>query len=127
MKRNEKRIDMIGFRPSLLESLKIAYIGKIFDLNRCAVLRELLNGHWTLDELHALAHKTSPDIYGATLPYLKKVYAHGKGIDDIVRDGDRLYAKEMLGINEPEDWEFINDEKDRIIQSGRCTDPDEIY
>ena len=110
MKRNENRIGMIGYRPTILEKMKISYIGKIFDLNSCGVLRELLTGHLTLDELHALARKTSPDLYGVTLPYLKKVYAPGKGIDDIVRDGDRLYAKEMLGINEPEDWESINDE-----------------
>ena len=114
MKRNERKIGMIGYRPTILEKMRISYIGKIFDLNSCAVLRELLTGHWTLDELHTIARKTSPDLYGATLPYLKKVNAPGKSIDDIVRDGDRLYAKEMLGINEPGEWELIEDEKNNI-------------
>jgi hypothetical protein len=103
MKRNEKKIVMIGYRPTKLESMKISHIGKIFNLKSCGVIRELLTGHWTLDELNSLAHKTSPNDYGATLSYLKKVYAPNKSIDDIVRDGDRLYAKEMLGIDESEE------------------------
>ena len=102
---------MIGYRPTKLESMKISYIGTIFELNNCAVIREILNQHWTLDELNSLAHKTSPNDYGATLPYLKKVYAPNKSIDDIVRDGDRLYAKEMHGIDESNECELLNDEK----------------
>ncbi len=111
MKRTEKTISMIGYRPTMLESMKISYISEIFGLNSCAVLRELLTGHWTLDELHALARKTSPNLHSTILTYLKKVYAPNKSIDDIVRDGERLHAKEMLGINEHEEREFISDAK----------------
>ena len=111
MIRNEKEILMIGYRPTKLEWMKISYICKIFELNNCAVIREILNQHWTLDELNSLAHKTSPNNYGATLPYLKKVYAQDKSIEDIVRDGDKLYAKEMLGIDESEEWELLNNKK----------------
>lgn len=98
----------------MLESMKISYIGGVFDLNSCAVLRELMTGHWTLDELHAIARKTSPNHMGATLPYLKKAYDTNKSIDAIVIDGHREYAKDILGMTEPEEiseWEFITDQK----------------
>jgi hypothetical protein len=102
MKTNEKSNGMIGFRPSLLESMKISYIGATFHLNRGEVLRELMNGEWTLDKLHAIAHKTSSEQHGATLPYLRKAYNPKKSINKIVKDGNRMYTKNTLGIVETE-------------------------
>jgi hypothetical protein len=111
MKNNEQTIRMIGYRPTLLESMKISYISEVFDLNSCELLRELITWHWTLDELNAIAHKINPNQRSTILPYLKRVYSHKKSIEDIIKDGERLYSIEMLGIDESGDWEFINDQK----------------
>jgi len=102
---------MIGYRPTVLESKKISHIARVFDLKNCSVLRELMTGRWTLDELFAIARKTSPGHYGFTLPYLKKTFDPAKSIDTIVKDGERLYVQDMLGRKEHDEWEFIKDEK----------------
>ena len=49
MNKTELTIGMIGYRPTMLESMKISFIGEVFDLTNCAVMRELIYGHWTLD------------------------------------------------------------------------------
>lgn len=112
MKKSKK---MIGFRPTMLESKKITHIARVFDLNYCSVLRELMTGRWTLDELYAIARKTDPGHYGLTLPYLKKTYDPIKSIDTILKDGERLYVQDMLGIKEQDEWEFIKDKKTNKI------------
>ena len=105
MKAIEQSIGMLGYRPTLLGSMKISYIVEVFGLNNCAVIREILRGHRTLDELHSLARKTSPDRHGVTLPYLAKAFAPNKSIEIIIKDGDRLYTKGILGISEIDDQE----------------------
>src|SRR5512145_206030 len=118
MTKKEQSIAMIGYRPSMLESMKISLIGEVFDLNSCAVLREIMTGHWTLDELHAIARKSNPVHMGAILPYLKEAYDMKKNADEIVKDGNRAYAKDILGIDEPEEfteWEFITKENNEKI------------
>jgi hypothetical protein len=100
MKKTEQTIGMIRYRPTILESMKISYIAEVFGLNNCNVLRELMTGHWTLDELHAIAHKTSPEYYGFTLPYLKKAFDPVKSIDAIVKDGVDLGDFEQLSEND---------------------------
>jgi hypothetical protein len=110
MNKTKQTISMIGYRPTYLESMKIKYIGQVFDLTNCSVVREVMAGHWTLDELHSIARQVRPEQYGATLPYLRKTYDTKKSIDRIVREGNSLYSKTMLGIDEPEEpttWEII--------------------
>jgi|GEM_PF-1265384 len=114
MKETEQKISMISFRPTLLESIKISFIGEAFDLNNCSVLRELLTGYWTLDDLYAIARNPNSEQYGAELPYLKSAYYPSKSIERIVKEGTRMYSKDMLGIIETEEetiWEFIPDNK----------------
>lgn len=114
MNKTELTIGMIGYRPTMLESMKISFIGEVFDLTNCAVMRELIYGHWTLDELHALARRTNRDYKGLTLPYLKKAFDPGKSVEKILTDGNKLYRHEILGIDEHEEltiWEFIPDNK----------------
>jgi len=74
MNKTELTISIIGYRPTMLKSMKISFIGEVFDLTNCAVMRELIYGHWTLDELHALARKTNRDLDGITLPFLRKAF-----------------------------------------------------
>ena len=114
MNKTELTIGMIGYRPTMLESMKISFIGEVFDLTNCAVMRELIYGHWTLDELHALARRTNRDYKGLTLPYLKKAFDPKKSVEKILIDGNRLYRYEILAFDEHEDptvWEFIPDNK----------------
>ena len=108
MKKKEQIIGMIGYRPTVLESKKISHIAKVFDLNNCDVLRELMTGHWILDELYSIARKTSPGHNGFTLSYLKKAFDPMKSIDTNVKNGERLYVQDMLGINEQNGGEFLD-------------------
>jgi hypothetical protein len=114
MNKTELTIGMIGYRPTMLESMKISFIGEVFGLTNCAVMRELIYGHWTLDELHALARRTCRDHKGLTLPFLKKAFDPKKSVEKILRDANRLYRSEILGFDEHEEpiiWEFIPDNK----------------
>jgi len=114
MNKTELTIGMIGYRPTMLESMKITFIGEVFGLTYCAVMRELIYGHWTLDELHALARQTNRDLDGITLPFLRKAFDPGISTEKVINDGIRLYNKEILGIEEPDEprfWEFIPDNK----------------
>ena len=109
MKRTEQKIGMVGYRPTLLESMKINYIGAVFNLNNTAVLRELIYGHWTLDDLNAIAHKVDPEFSGSSLVYVRKAYNQNKSIDGVVKGGEKFYRKEILGIDEPDVCDFIQD------------------
>ena len=112
MNKTELTIGMIGYRPTMLESMKISFIGEAFDLTNCAVMRELIYGHWTLDELHALARRTNRDYKGLPLPFLKRAFDPKKSVEKILKDGNRLYRFDILGLEEHEEptmWEFIPD------------------
>jgi len=114
MNKTELTISMIGYRPTMLESMMISFIGEVYDLTHCAVMRELIYGHWTLEELHALARRTNRDYKGLTLHYLKKAFDPKKSVEKILLDGNRLYRYEILGLDEHEEptvWEFIPDNK----------------
>ncbi len=114
MNKAEQKISMIGYRPKLLESIKISFIGSVFELNNCAVMREILTEHWTLDELYAIAQNTTLENCGAVLPYLKSAYNPCKSIVRIVKEGTRMYSKDIYGIDETDEettWEFIPDNK----------------
>ncbi len=103
---------MIGYRPTLLESMKIEVIGEVFKLTNCAVIRELLSGHWTLDELYAIARKIGETNGAQILLYLRKAYSTKKSVEKIVEDAQILYTRNIQGIIDRDEntiWEFIND------------------
>lgn len=108
-----QKIGIIEYRPTMQESIMISNIGEVSDLNNCAVIREIMNGHWTLDELYSIARKTNPKQYGATLPYLKQAYDPKQSINKIVNDGNKLYSKNILGIDENEDLTAFELNKDK--------------
>lgn len=94
---------IIGFRPSLAESLKITYIGKKFKLNKSEVIRELITGQWTLNELYTIATKINSREGPFILPYIKAVYAPTMTIEDIVSNSYKLYADEILDFKSIEE------------------------
>lgn len=53
---------MIGYRPTLLEQMKINYIAVVFGLTACGVIRELMNSHYTIDQFHQMAKNKSNGI-----------------------------------------------------------------
>ena len=111
MKKDKQKIGMVGYRPNLLESMKINYIGEVFNLNNTTVLRELIYGHWTLDDMNAIAHKVDPEFSGSSLVYMLRAYNQNKSIDGIILGGKKLYRKEILGVDEPDEWEILQDKK----------------
>lgn len=110
MNKTQITIGMIGYRPTMRESIMISYIGEVFDLNNCAVIRELISGHLTIDDLYTIAGKTSPNQLRAILPYIKQVCDPRISIDSIVKEANMQFAKDILGFEDPNDrtiWEFI--------------------
>ena len=92
MNNQDQLSSIIGFRPSLPESMKITYIGLKFELNKTEVIRELLTGQWTLNELYSIATKINSREGPFMLSYIKAVYTPSMSVEDVV-DG----TKQMVG------------------------------
>ena len=94
---------IIGFRPSLPESMKITFIGLKFKLSKSEVIRELLTGQWTLNELYLFATKINSREGPLMLPYIKAVFTPSMSVEDIVYASYKLYADEILDLKSLEE------------------------
>lgn len=94
---------IIGFRPSLPESMKITFIGLKFKLSKSEVIRELLTGQWTLNELYLIATKINSREGPLMLPYIKAVFTPSMSVEDIVYASYKLYADEILDLKSLEE------------------------
>jgi hypothetical protein len=103
MNQQDQISSIIGFRPSLAESLKIDYIGKKFELNKSEVIRELMKSQWTLNELYLIATKINSREGSFILPYIKAIYTPSMTIEEIVNSSYKLYADEILDLKNLEE------------------------
>ncbi len=94
---------IIGFRPSLPESMKITFIGLKFKLSKSEVIRELLTGQWTLNELYSITTRINSREGPFMLPYIKAVYTPSMSVEDIVYASYKLYADEILDLKSLEE------------------------
>ena len=93
MNQNDQISSIIGFRPSLPESMKITFIGLKFKLSKSEVVSELITGHWTLNELYSIATKINSREGPFMLSYIKAVYTPSMSVEDVVDGGYKLYAE----------------------------------
>ena len=103
MNQKDQIISIIGFQPSLPESMKIKYIGLKFELSKSEVITELITGQWTLNELYIIATKINSREGPIMLPYIKAVYTPLMTIEDIVNNSYKLYADEILDFKSLEE------------------------
>jgi len=103
MNQQEQISSIIGFKPSLPESMKITFIGLKFKLNKSEVIRELLTGQWTLNELYSITTKINSREGPLMLPYIKAVYTPSMSVEDIVDASYKLYADEILDLKSLEE------------------------
>ena len=103
MNQQDQISSIIGFRPSLPESMKITFIGLKFKLSKSEVIRELLTGQWTLNELYSIATKIISREGQSMLPYIKAVYTPSTNVDDVVDATYKLYADEILDLKSLEE------------------------
>lgn len=99
MNKTELTIGRIGFRPTKTESAKMLYICKIYSMNRCDLVRLLLYGHWTLDELYTFLQKITPKNIYCPISYLGQVYDPDKSIDSILKEGEKLFLEKYFGVD----------------------------
>ena len=94
---------IIGFRPSLPESMKITFIGLKFKLSKSEVIRELLTGQWTLNELYSITTRINSREGPFMLPYIKAVHIPSMSVEDVVDGSYKLYADEILDLKSLEE------------------------
>ena len=103
MNQNDQLSSIIGFRPSLPESMKITFIGLKFKLSKSEVIRELLTGQWTLNELYSIATKINSREGPLMLPYIKAVYSPSMSVKDVIDGSYKLYADEIFDLKSLEE------------------------
>ena len=103
MNNQDQLSSIIGFRPSLPESMKITFIGLKFELNKTEVIRELITGQWTLNELYSIATKINSREGPFMLSYIKAVYTPSMSVEDVVDASYKLYADEILDLKNLEE------------------------
>jgi hypothetical protein len=103
MNQQDQISSIIGFRPSLAESMKITFIGLKFELSKSEVIRELLTGQWTLNELYSIATRIKSREGPLMLPYIKAVYTPSMSVEDVVDASYKLYADEILDLKNLEE------------------------
>lgn len=103
MNNQDQLSSIIGFRPSLPESMKITFIGLKFELNQTEVIRELITGQWTLNELYSIATKINSREGPFMLSYIKAVYTPSMSVEDVVDASYKLYADEILDLKNLEE------------------------
>jgi hypothetical protein len=103
MNQQDQISSIIGFRPSLSESMKITFIGLKFELSKSEVIRELITGQWTLNALYSIATKINSREGQSMLPYIKAVYTPSMNVDDVVGATYKLYADEILDLESLEE------------------------
>jgi len=103
MNQQDQISSIIGFRPSLPESMKITFIGLKFELNKTEVIRELITGQWTLNELYSIATKINTREGPFMLPYIKAVHIPSMSVEDVVDGSYKLYADEILDFKNLEE------------------------
>ena len=103
MNQQDQISSIIGFRPSLPESMKITFIGLKFKLSKSEVIRELLTGQWTLNELYSITTKINSREGPLMLPYIKAVFTPSMSVEDIVYASYKLYADEILDLKSLEE------------------------
>ena len=72
MNKTKSKIGRIGYTPTKMESDLIIDISNVFHLSYCDVLRLVLKGHWTLDEMNTFAHNVRPKDIHCTYSLLAK-------------------------------------------------------
>lgn len=103
MNRQDQISSIIGFRPSLVESMKITFIGLKFELGKSEVIRELISGQWTLNELYSIATKINSREGPIMLSYIKAVCNPSMSVKDVVDASYKLYADEVLDLKNLEE------------------------
>ena len=103
MNQQDQISSIIGFRPSLPESMKIKFIGIKFKLSKSEVIRELIIGQWTLNELYSIATKINSREGPFMLSCIKAVYTPSMSVEDVVDGSYKLYADEILDLKNLEE------------------------
>ncbi len=103
MNQQDQVSSIIGFKPSLPESMKIMLIGLKFEISKTEVIRELITGQWTLNELYSIATKINSREGPFMLPYIKAVYILSMSVEDVVDGSYKLYADENLDLKNLEE------------------------
>ena len=103
MNQQDQISSIIGFRPSVPESMKIMFIGLKFEISKAEVIRELITGQWTLNDLYSIATKINSREGPFMLPYIKAVYIPSMKVEDVVDGSYKLYADEILDLKNLEE------------------------
>lgn len=119
MTEKEQSVHMIGFRPPLVEYLRITFVAYKFEFTKSAVVRELIDGNWTLNELYNIARKTNPGKCQGLYPYIKATYCPTKSAEDILQDAYVLYTNEISDLEKVEDAVIRNIMQSKTSITGK--------